>query len=29
MSAVTVVALILAVLLMGYLAATLLFPERF
>jgi K+-transporting ATPase KdpF subunit len=29
MSTVTVIALILAVLLMGYLAATLLFPERF
>ena len=29
MGAVTVVALILAVLLMAYLAATLLFPERF
>ena len=29
MSAVTVAALVLAVLLMGYLAATLLFPERF
>jgi len=28
MSTVTVIALILAVLLMGYLAATLLFPER-
>jgi K+-transporting ATPase KdpF subunit len=29
MSAVTVVVLVLAVLLMGYLAATLLFPEKF
>jgi K+-transporting ATPase KdpF subunit len=29
MSAVTLVVLVLAVLLMGYLAATLLFPEKF
>jgi K+-transporting ATPase KdpF subunit len=29
MSAVTVVVLVLAVLLMGYLTATLLFPEKF